>query len=207
MRHKNAFWISLICGTAFSFTPMSVHAASQDVVPSTGPPKSSMQQPSSPPKSRDEWGMQHTVSGPYRLTYTLTEIDGGKRIGLQHYVIVLDADSDAPPTNLRLGTKVPIATSQAYGNVPNQQQLSYVDIGLSIDARLRQFANGFELRTKVYQTSLDAEKSDTKDPVIRQSTLESSVLLNEDKPVVLGTLDTPESTHRLQIQVELAKLP
>jgi hypothetical protein len=204
MKHKNAFWILLICGTAFSFTPMSVQAAMQDVEPPAGPPKGSVQRPSPVPISRDEYSLQRTVSGPYRLIYTFTEMDGEKRIGSQHYAVVLDSDTKI---SLRLGTKVPITTSQTSGNIPNQQQISYIDIGLSIDARLRQFANGLELETHVAQSALESQEPNTKDPVVRQTDLDSSALLHEGKPVVLGMLDTPESTHRLEIQVELTKIP
>ena len=205
MKHKNAFLLSLVCGAVFWFTPMSVQAARQDVAPPTGPSKSSTHQPPPPPKSRDEYSLQRTVSGPYRLIYTLTETDGGKRVGSQHYAIVLDADVSS--TNLKLGTKVPIATKQLGANAPSGQfEWSYIDIGLRIDARLRQFANGLELQTHVSQSALNNQEPNTKDPVVRQTDLETSVLLNEDKPVVLGTLDTPESTHRLEIQVELSRL-
>ncbi|MES2220372.1 MAG: hypothetical protein V4587_05325 [Acidobacteriota bacterium] len=201
----NAFWALLICGTAFAFTPMLAQAAPQQVSPPSGRPNS-MQQPPSPPKSRDEWSMQHAVSGPYRLTYSLTETDGGKRLGSQRYVVVLDADASF--TNLKLGTKVPIATKQLGANAPSGQfEWTFIDIGLRIDAKLRQFANGLELETHVSQSALDSQEPNTKDPVVRQTDLDTSVLLNEDKPLVLGTLDTPESTHRLEIQVELTKIP
>jgi type II secretory pathway component GspD/PulD (secretin) len=204
MTHKNAFWILLICVTALSFAPMSVQAAPRDVAPPSGPQKGSVERPSPVSISRDEYSIQRTVSGPYRLTYTFIEMDGEKRIGSQHYAVVLDSDSKI---SLRLGTKVPITTSQGSGNFPNQQQISYIDIGLSIDVRLRQFANGLELETHVAQSALESQESSTKDPVVRQTDLDSSALLREARPVVLGMLDTPESTHRLEIQVELTKIP
>lgn len=204
MHHKNAFLLWLVCWTAFSFTPTMAQTAQPDAAPPSGPLKSGAQRPSPEPTSRDDYSLHRTVSGPYRLTYTFTEMDGEKRIGSQHYAVVLDSDTK---TSLRLGTKVPITTSQAYENAPNQQQISYIDIGLSIDARLRQFANGLELETHVAQSALESQEPNTKDPVVRQTDLDSSALLLEGKPIVLGMLDTPESTHRLEIQVELSKIP
>ena len=43
--------------------------------------------------------------------------------------------------------------------------------------------------------------------MIRQTDFKSTVLLNENKPITIGTVDMPGSTHVMQIQVELSKLP
>ncbi|MHB1938225.1 MAG: hypothetical protein ACYCOR_16805 [Acidobacteriaceae bacterium] len=210
-KHKNAFWLSLVCGITLACSPVLAQGAQQDAPP----PPPNGQQPGARPISPlaplprlglDEWAEQRTVSGPYRLTYTLTEMDGTKRVGSQHYAIMLDAD--ASPTNLRLGTKIPIETGASGANaLPSQTQISYIDVGTNIQSKLRQFANGLELSSHVVQSAVDSPQSLLKTPVIRQTDLQSTVLLNEDKPIVLGNADTPGSTHSLQIQVELTKVP
>src|SRR3978361_763773 len=43
----------------------------------------------------------------YRLTYTLTEADGGKRIGLQHYSMVV---TGGQRTMMKEGSRVPLTT-------------------------------------------------------------------------------------------------
>ncbi len=42
----------------------------------------------------------------YRLTYTMTERDGGKTIGVQHFSIIVASGSK---TDLKLGSRVPVA--------------------------------------------------------------------------------------------------
>ena len=46
----------------------------------------------------------------YRLTYTVTEMDGGKQIGTQHYAMVL---ASGQTTSLKLGNRVPVVTGPA----------------------------------------------------------------------------------------------
>jgi len=43
----------------------------------------------------------------YRLTYTITETDGGKRIGIQHFAMVVVSGQR---TTLKQGSKVPVVT-------------------------------------------------------------------------------------------------
>lgn len=91
--------------------------------------------------------------------------------------------------------------------MPSQTQISYIDIGLNIRARLMQFANGLELSSSVVQSAVDSQQTLLKSPVIRQTSLVSTVLLAEDKPTTLGMMDELGTTHRLQIEVEVTKIP
>jgi hypothetical protein len=87
-----------------------------------------------------------------------------------------------------------------------QTQISYIDVGIDIRSTLGQFANGLELSSDVVQSAVDSPQSLLKTPVIRQTDLQNTVLLNEDKSVILGNMDTHGSTHSLQIQVELTRV-
>jgi len=44
------------------------------------------------------------------------------------------------------------------------------------------------------------------DPVVRQTTLSTTALLNPGKPVMLGALDIPGSTRHLEVEVVLEAL-
>lgn len=201
MKRKNVFSPLLALAICFGCVPVIAHAAQQKGAPP--PPQAG--QPAPPHLDRDQRDAQRTISGPYRLTYTLTEVDGSKRVGSQHYQIVLDAGGSW--AQLNLGTKIPIETgASGTSALPSQTQISYIDVGMTIGATLRQFANGMELSGRVTQSAVDAQQSLLKTPVIRQSSLNSTVLLQENKPVILGTVDIPGSTHSLQIQVELTRL-
>jgi type II secretory pathway component GspD/PulD (secretin) len=142
----------------------------------------------------------------YRLTYTISEMDGGKRIGSQHFAMVL---TSGQRTVMKQGSKVPVVTgtnNKESGTLENV--FSYLDIGMNFDATLEESANGVSLRTKVEQLSLAEEKSGVgaQDPVIRQTALEGTSFLVPGKPLVLGSVDIPGSTRHLDVEVVMEQV-
>jgi type II secretory pathway component GspD/PulD (secretin) len=137
----------------------------------------------------------------YRLIYTITESDDGKRVGTQHFSLVVVSGQR---TTLKQGSKVPIATgSYNPGSSTAQTQFTYIDIGLNLDASLDESVNGVRLRSKVEQSGI-AERTtiaDVQEPVIRQTVLEGTSILTPGKPLVLGSLDLPGSTRHLDVEV------
>ena len=140
----------------------------------------------------------------YRLTYTVSEMDNGKRIGLQHFSMVIAAGAK---TELKQGSRVPLTTgSYTAGSASTQSQITYVDIGLSVQAALDQSTDGLNLRSKIEQSSVAPEQVAAfggQDPIIRQSILEGTASLTLNKPLTLGALDIPGSTRHLDIEVLL----
>jgi hypothetical protein len=206
MKYKNAFWLSLVCGITLACSPALAQGAHQDAPPP--PPNGALpgsSLPSLPPLNPEQRDAQRTISGPYRLTFTITEMDGSKKVNSQHYVV--SGDADAPPTELKLGTKIPIETgASGAGALPPLSQITYIDIGLRINARLRKFANGLELSSNISQSAIDSRETTLKSPVIRQTSLVSTVLFAEDKLTTLGIMDELGTTHRLQIEVEVTRI-
>lgn len=151
----------------------------------------------------------------YRLTYTVTEIDGGKRVGTQHFAMVLVSGQD---TVLKQGSRVPIATGSynataTAGPSPSpagiQTQYTYLDIGMNFDATLSATGNGAMLRSSVEQSSIAEERSGVgaQDPIVRQTSLRGVFFLTPAKPLVIGSLDIPGSTRHLDIEVVMEQLP
>lgn len=139
----------------------------------------------------------------YRLTYTITETDGGKRVGTQHFAMVVVSGQR---TTLKQGSKVPVVTgSYNPGTSTAQTQMTYLDVGMNFDATLDESATGVRLRTKVEQSSIAEEKSGVgaQDPIVRQAVMEGTSFLTLGKPLVLGSLDILGSTRRLDIEVVL----
>jgi len=138
----------------------------------------------------------------YRLIYTITELDGDKRVGTQHFAMIVAAGQR---TVLKQGSKVPIATGSysATGSSGAQMQFTYVDVGMNFDATVDEFANGVRLRSKVEQLGVAEQTSSvgSQDPVIRQSSLEGTSFLALGKPLVLGSMDIPGSTRHLDVEV------
>ncbi len=138
----------------------------------------------------------------YRLTYTITEVDDGKRVGTQHYSMVLVSGQR---TTMKQGSKIPVATGTVSenGSPSTQTQFTYLDIGLNFDATLDESVNGVRLRSKAEQSSLGTDKiiAGINEPVVRQAVLEGTSILTPGKPLILGSLDIPDSTRRLDIEV------
>jgi type II secretory pathway component GspD/PulD (secretin) len=138
----------------------------------------------------------------YRLLYTVTESDGERRVGTQHYSMIVAAGQR---TMMKQGSKVPIATGSysSSGNSVAQTQFTYLDIGMNFDALLDEFPNGVRLKTKVEQLGVAEQMSGVgaQDPVIRQSSLEGTSFLTLGKPLVLGSMDIPGSTRHLDVEV------
>lgn len=141
----------------------------------------------------------------YRLTYTITETEGGNRINVQHSSITVVSGEK---TGLKQGSKVPVVTGYTEGNSQKTStEYQYVDVGLNIEASLDAGSDALRLRTKIEQTGISEEKTTPGiiDPAIRQSTLETIANVTVGKPIALGSLDVPGSTHHKEIEV-LAEL-
>ena len=143
----------------------------------------------------------------YRVNYTITETDGGRRVGTQHFGFTVNPNSG--DSQIKLGSRVPVLT-RAYpqDSSAGQADVTYLDVGLRISARLKEYSNGEQIWTEVTQSSLAEEQSSLgkNDPVVREATLNTTALLNPGKPVMLGSLDIPGSTRHLEVEVVLEAL-
>jgi len=148
----------------------------------------------------------------YRLTFTVTELDGSKQLGAQHYAMIVTSGQD---TVLKQGSKIPLATGSystggSAAGVGVQTQFTYIDVGMNFDATLTEMGNNAMLKSAVEQSSVAPKTSDiagVQEPIVRQSSLKGVALLAPGKPVVLGSMDIPGSTSRLQIEVLMEPLP
>jgi hypothetical protein len=139
-------------------------------------------------------------SKSYRLTYTLIDLDGTKRVGDQHYKMVLVPGQRAI---LKQGNRVPVVTGAYLKEIAApQSQMTYLDIGMDFEATLDDSPNSLRLKTKVSESSIVDDRSSVvvQDPVIRQSVFEGSAMLTPGKPVTIGTLDINGTTRRIEIQ-------
>lgn len=137
----------------------------------------------------------------YRLTYTITDIDGGKRIGVQHFSTII---TEGQRSVVKQVSKVPVVTG-SYNNSSSQteSQVTYLDVGLIFDSTLASYGGGASLRSKVERSSVAEERSGVgpQDPVVRSTSVEGTSFLMAGKPVVLGSLDIPGSTRHLDVDV------
>jgi len=141
----------------------------------------------------------------YRLTYTITDFENGKRTTSQHFEFLAFAGER---TIFKQGSKVPIVIGTVQKETTAQSsEIQYQDVGLSIEATVSGSPENLVLRSKIEQSSLSGGKSETvaPDPVFRQTVVQGSSELNQNKPLVLGSLDIPGTTSHQEIAV-LAEL-
>ncbi len=137
----------------------------------------------------------------YRITYTVTEFDNGAPAGTQKYLLIA---ASGQRTTFVEGTKVPILTATPdKSDSSAAAQIQYVDVGLKIQATPQSSAEGLRLDSKVEQSSVAGERATggTQSPTMSQTVLDTTSTLAEGKSQVLGSLDVPGTTKRLEIAV------
>jgi len=139
---------------------------------------------------------------PFRLDFSFYELQDGKKINTRRYSLDLTAGSR---NELRIGTRVPVAI----GNDGLQYQ--YMDVGTKIWANLGIEGEG-DLRLDV---TSDVSNLDTPEPpgrgpnihpVVRQIQINGTTLLITGKPMLIGSVDDPNSTRQFQLEVTATKL-
>ena len=141
----------------------------------------------------------------YRITYTVIEMEGTKRLGAQQYSMIVTPGQES---TLKQGSRVPVTTGK-YEAASQQTQFSYVDVGMNFQANIDAMAEGIRLRTTVEQSSVAEEKNGSmpQDPVIRQAMFRGTSFLIPGKSLKLGTLDIPDSGRHLDLEVSMEPLP
>jgi type II secretory pathway component GspD/PulD (secretin) len=137
----------------------------------------------------------------YRLTFTIATFDSGKKVGDQHYAVVIAMGGR---TTLKNGSKVPVATG-SYGkdNQTQETQFTYLDVGINMDLQIDPAEGGARLHSKFEQSSATETHTiaGVQEPVVRQTVLDSSSFLRIGKPVTLGSIDVTDSPRHLDISV------
>ena len=141
---------------------------------------------------------------PYRLDFSFNELDGEKKINTRHYSMNL---TWTEPIEIKIGSRVPVAS----GASANSTQFQYVDVGTRIWAHLEHGQNDDQellVRSEVSNIDLNAESGSVPNvpPVIRQIKIDGSTLLVLGKPLLIGSMDDPNSKRQFQLEVTVTKL-
>jgi hypothetical protein len=136
---------------------------------------------------------------PYRLDFSLNELEDGKKINSRHYSMNLTAGSG---DEIRIGTRVPVTTSS------NQWQ--YMDVGTKIWANLKEGGDDLQLEVRSEISNLDKvagqDSNPALPPIVRQIQLRGNTLLVVGRPIVIGSVDDPNSNRQFQLEVTVTKL-
>jgi hypothetical protein len=133
---------------------------------------------------------------PYRLDFSVNELEDGKKINSRQYSMNLNAN-DA--NELKIGSRVPIE--------PTQGQFQYMDIGTNIWCRIGERPEGIPLSVRVEISNFATpEGGGSSRPIIRQFRINASTLAQPGKPIVVGSVDDPASKRQFQLEVTVTKL-
>jgi hypothetical protein len=147
---------------------------------------------------------EHIVA--YRLDFVINELDDGKKVNSRHYSMNLSVGPGnlSPTKELRIGTRVPVESEQG--------KFQYLDVGTNISAQLREWKGAASLDVNVNISNFASPDQETKQgqpllaPLLRQMVISGSTLVVLDKPVVVGTVDDPNSKRQFQLEVTVTKL-
>jgi hypothetical protein len=142
----------------------------------------------------------------YRLDFSFNEVADGKILNTRHYSMNMTGGN---PNEIKIGTRVPVATGSS-SSTPAATQYQYLDIGTNIWAQLREHGDEFILVVRGEVSNLDVETGEHSGamlpPVVRQIKINGDTLLVVGKPIVIGSVDDPNSKKQFQLEVTVTKL-
>jgi hypothetical protein len=147
---------------------------------------------------------------PFRLDFSLDEIENGKVMNSRHYSLNLTVDSS---DELKIGTRVPVVSAQT--NAPSAEQFQYLDLGTNVWAAIKERAGELQLQVRTETSSTKHEDVDVypraphtafTPPIISQIKITGTTLLVTGKQIVVGRVDDPYSNRQFQLIVTVSKL-
>lgn len=135
----------------------------------------------------------------YRLDFAINESEDGKKINSRQYSINLNTNDS---NEIKIGTRIPVEIKDG--------EFQYLDLGTNIWARLHDERGQMVLtvRAEVSSFAIPEQGLDKPDPhpAIRQLKLSGSALLPLAKPVVIDSVDDPNSKRTFELEVTVTKL-
>jgi hypothetical protein len=134
----------------------------------------------------------------YRLDFSVNELEDGKKINTRQYSLNLNAD-DA--NEIKIGTRVPVDSGPG--------TFQYLDVGTNIWCRIGERAEGIPLTVRADISNFavpDQASGHESRPIVRQFKINASTLAQVGKPMVVGSVDDPNSKRQFQLEVTVSKV-
>ena len=141
---------------------------------------------------------------PYRLDFTIKELDDGKVINSRSYSMVMQSAEERGRSygSVKAGSKVPIITTNKEG----QPTTTYMDVGVEINSQLYVLENGNLLLGANAELNSLASTQTMTNPILRGFHSNTTSEISAGKPAQIALVDDPVSNHRFQIEVTATKL-
>jgi 3D (Asp-Asp-Asp) domain-containing protein len=133
----------------------------------------------------------------YRLDFSVNELEDGKKINSRQYSMNLNSGDT---NQIRIGTRVPVEAKQG--------EFTYLDVGTTIKSRLRERDNGLMLDVwcDVSNFALSDQQNQSPHPALRQLQINASTMVLPGKPMMVGSVDDPNSKRQFQLEVTVNRL-
>jgi hypothetical protein len=161
-----------------------------------GSPKVASHAENAPPAKAGAQESENPLAA-YHLDFSVNEIEDGKRVNSRQYAMNLNSNSS---NELKIGTRIPVESKEG--------EFQYLDVGTSIFARLgeRRGQTELEVRADVSSFANPEQEQGHARPLLRQLKINSSTILLLGKPIVMGSVDDPNSKRQFELEVTVTKL-
>jgi hypothetical protein len=145
----------------------------------------------------------------YRLDFSVNEVEDNKRINTRQYSMNLKS-GDA--NEIKIGTRVPVSAAA------HDSAFQYIDVGTSIWCKIKDRADetwlgndvSLSVRSEISNFAMPEQQGNTaqegKPPLLRQLKIDASTVAVLGKPMVVGSVDDPNSKRQFQLEVTVSKL-
>ncbi len=166
---------------------------------------------SSESKKTAEFSVPHVT--PLRVQVVFLEYDGDKKVSSLPYTLLVNADDSGPQAAVRMGLRVPVATSSTAPST----QFQYMDVGTNLDGRANRADDGrFNLRLNVEKSSLYTPGTSEKpaavggneilagQPIVQSFRSQVNLLVRDGQTIQSTVASDPVTGHVLKVEVTLS---
>jgi len=138
----------------------------------------------------------------YRVEFNIHDgSDAAAKTG-RRYTMLIEATGKGA---FRAGNKVPYLTGAASGN--QAPQYGYADVGMNIDARLREISGRIFLTADFdISTVMPREKESLPNPTIASIRVGVNTIISPGKPILVASVDDPAIKRRFDIEATVTKV-
>jgi hypothetical protein len=192
--HSRTELFAVILGVVLCLVPLT---RAQDETSSPKEQSAPKQDTNSAPKTSPS---QRPASA-YHLDFSLYELEDGKKLNTRRYSMNLtDAESEVGGQDLKIVTRAPIQSENG--------KFEYLDIGTTIRARIIHWTTPVILDVNADISSFASSDEATKGghPLLREMRIGASTVLTLNKPMIIGSVDDPNSKREYQLELTVTKL-
>ena len=134
----------------------------------------------------------------YRVDFSLNELEDGKKINTRQYSVNVNSDES---NEIKIGTRVPVESKE--------EEFQYLDVGTNVWCRIEERSDGVALSVRAENSNFaipDQGTGHDARPVIRQLKISGSTLALLGNPMIVGSMDDPNSKRQFQLEVTVTKL-